>query len=94
MHGGKQALLVLAAQRHHEGDGVAQVGADIDRGDGDRGLAQLGIAHVAALQELGQQMAQLLADPELALARPLLVALGRATTGHFYDPRWRESGGP
>ena len=81
-HGGEQARLVLAAQRHHEGGGVAQVGADIDRSDGDRGAAQLGIAHLAALQKLGEQMAQFLADPELALARPLLVALGRATTGH------------
>jgi hypothetical protein len=83
------------AQRHHEGGGVAQVGADIDRGDGDRGAAQLGIAHVTALQKLGEQMAQLLADPELALARPLLVALGRATTGHFFRPCvGGESGGP
>ena len=55
-------------ERHHEGGGVAQVGADIDLGDGDRGVAQVGIAHVAALEQLGQQMAQLLADAQLALA--------------------------
>ena len=68
-------VAVLAAQRHDEGRGVAQVGADIDRRHGDRGIAQLGIAHVAALEELGQQMADLLADAQLALAVAAMLCL-------------------
>src|SRR5260370_33589090 len=35
-HGGKQARLVLTAPRQHEGNGIAQVRADSDRGDGER----------------------------------------------------------
>src|SRR5476649_972982 len=79
----EQPFLVLAAQRHHERGGVAQVGADIDRRHRDGGVAQVGIAHVTALEELGQQMANLLADAQLTLpGRTVFFTVGRATPSH------------
>jgi spermidine synthase len=85
-HGAEQALLVLAAQRHDEGDGIAQVGADVDRGHGDRGAAQLGVAHLAALDQGGQDVTHLFADAQLALAVAAAFTVGRrgggVTTGH------------
>jgi hypothetical protein len=81
-HRGQQPLLVLAAQRHDESDGVAQIGADVDRRHRDPGVAQLRIAHVAALQQVGQQMADLLADAQLALAVAAIVFVDGATPGH------------
>ena len=60
-HRGDHPIGVLAAQRHDEGRGVVQVGADIDGGDGDRGAAQIGSRMLAALDQLGDDVAQLLA---------------------------------
>ena len=58
-------------------------------------LAQLGIAHLAALQKLGQQMAQLLADPELALAGRPSCRARKGDAGTFSRPFvGGESGGP
>ena len=52
-------------------------------------LAQLGIAHVAALEELGEQMAQLLADAQLALAGPRCVGGSARSRSSFADERRR-----
>ena len=44
------AVRQLAAQRHDESRGVAQVGADPHLGDGDRQAGQMGVVQVAAHQ--------------------------------------------
>ena len=74
--GREQAGFLLAAERHHEGRGVAQVGTDVDGGHGDRGATQIGVPHIAAFEQLGEDMTQLLADPELALAGGAIFLIG------------------
>src|SRR5712671_101857 len=60
-------LGIGAAERHHESGRVAQIGAEAYLGDGDVGLAQCRVAQFARTQQVGQQMAQLLAHPQLPL---------------------------
>ena len=91
--GGEQARTILAAERHDEGRRVAQVGTDIDRGHRDRGLTQVRVAHVAALQQLGKQVPDFLADAQLALAVASIVLVRRATPGHGATPSLESNGG-
>ena len=60
---------IAAAERHDEGRGRAQIGADAHLGHGHLDAGQFGIAQLAAGQDLDQRMAQRFADPQLALAR-------------------------
>src|SRR5262245_35616945 len=57
-------LLVLAEQRLHEDGGVAQVRRHAHLGDADQMRLQDVVMNVAALEQLAQHMADLLADAE------------------------------
>ena len=59
---------VDAAERQHEGGGVAQVRRDAHLGHGDRDMRELRVVHVAAGEDLGERAADHLADAQLALA--------------------------
>ena len=60
---------VGAAQRHDKRGGVAQIGTDLYLGHRDIGVVERRIAQLARPQQLGEGVAQLLADAQLALGR-------------------------
>ena len=66
---GHDLVGIGAGERHHKGGSVPQIGADPHLGHRDVGVAQRRIAQFARPQQLRQRMAQLLADPQLPLAR-------------------------
>src|SRR5712692_12023184 len=76
------------AQRHDVGDGVLEVRADLHLRHRHRNVLQRRIAQVAALKNVRQRMAQLLAYPQLSLARRV-VSLVLAF--HDWLPRFRSS---
>src|ERR1700676_2016626 len=57
-----------AGERHHEGRGVAQIGADPHLDHGDVGIAQRRVAQGSRPQQLGQRVAQLFPTAQLPLA--------------------------
>ena len=70
----RQRLLdAPAAQRHHEGGGVAQVGRDLHLRHGDRRAHQPRLMRLAAQQRVGQGAADLFADLQLPLRRPFFL---------------------
>ncbi len=69
-------------------------GTDPHLGDGDRDVLQHRVAEMGALDDLGQGVAQLLADAQLALARTrgrvTIAGMGRRTA--FHDGLRRQAG--
>src|SRR3546814_9916477 len=62
---GEHPAFVAAAERNDEGRRVAQVGADPHLRHRERAAVQVGIAQIAATEQLGQGMPQFLADAQL-----------------------------
>src|SRR3954447_3070949 len=70
---------VRAGERHDEGGGVLEVGADPHLGHGDVGALQDRVAEIVPAEDRGEGVAQLLADAQLPLAAAgpgMVVALG------------------
>jgi hypothetical protein len=57
-----------ASQRYDERGSMPKIWADAHLGDGNPSVSQFRIPEVAAGQNSGQSVSQLLANPELALA--------------------------
>jgi hypothetical protein len=69
---------LAAAKRHHESSGALQIGTDADFGDRQADPGQVGVAQLAARENVGKGVAQLLTDAQLALAAALSGSLLRS----------------
>src|ERR1700730_13222643 len=72
---GEHLVAMPAAQRHDIGRGVLQVRTEADLGHGHGHVLQCRVAQLDALQGARERVAQLLAHPQLPLARFLVSAI-------------------
>ena len=80
---GQHGARILATQRFAEHRRMAHVGRRLDLGDRDRHAVEIGIANLAAGQDVRQRMTQQLAHAQLALRGPAFARGGLAMTGHL-----------